>query len=283
MTEAGPIAGPRPSRRAVALVVAIDLSVATAVGVGVYFATRRFGPPTAPRSVRASASLCLPDECEGIEPTVRLRWSPPLAGGAVTRYVVSRDGAELDRVGARSTEFLDPDVIPGKRYEYEIAAIGEEGRGPPSPPVSTEVPLPPLEHARLSGTYDVTLTFRRIDLLSRFQGVDDPAVGDRTFQTWVLTPECVTSAGACDVRYFAQATLERRGKVYVGPVQSEARCGQQEVRSTETLTLQPTRAEVFEGVFIAVAIRGKIEVEFPCGGEKVHAVATVSGRAALTT
>lgn len=283
MTEVRPTARPKPTRRAVALVVVIDLCVATAVGVGVYFATRRFGPPTAPRAVHASATLCLPDECEGIEPTVRVSWSPPLAGGAVTRYVVSRDGVELEWVGARATGFLDPKVILGERYEYEISAIGDEGRGPPSQPASTEVPLPPLEHARLSGTYDVTLTFRRIDLLTRFQGVDDPAIGDRAFQSWVLTPECVISAGACDVRYFAQATLKRRGSVYVGPVQGEARCGQQQVRSTETLTLEATRAKVFEAVFIAVAIRGKIEVDFPCGGEKVHAVATVSGRAAFAT
>lgn len=276
-------ARPRPSRRAVALVVAIDLAVATGVGSGVYFATRRFGPPTAPRAVDASASVCVPDACDGIEPSVQLRWSPPVAGGAVTRYVVFRDGSELERLDARATEFVDPEVILGARYEYEVSAIGDEGRGPPSPPVSAEVPLPPLELARLSGTYDVTITFLKIDLLSRFQGVDDPAVGDRAFESWVLTPECVTSAGACDVRFFTQATLERKGRVYVGPVQSEAGCGGEPVRSIQTLTLRATRGDVFEGVFIAVAIGGKIEVDFPCGGEKVHAVATVAGRVTFTT
>jgi hypothetical protein len=111
---------PRPGRRAVALVVALDLVIATAVGVGVYFATRRFGAPTPPRNVAASASVCVPEECPQVTPSVSLRWAPPLAGGDVNTYVVLRGGEEIGRLGPRSTEYADEAVPMGKRYEYEV-------------------------------------------------------------------------------------------------------------------------------------------------------------------
>jgi hypothetical protein len=71
-------ARPKPTRRAVAFVVAIDLAIATGVGFGVYFATRRFGPPTPPRNVEATAAVCVPEECSEVSATVSLSWAPPV-------------------------------------------------------------------------------------------------------------------------------------------------------------------------------------------------------------
>ena len=133
---------PRPSRRAVAIVVALDLVIATAVGVGVYFATRRFGPPT-PTSERGGVGLGLraggvpPGDAVGVPP---LGASP--RGWRREHVRRPRGGEEIGRLGPRSTEYADEDVTMGKRYEYEVVAIGDEGRGRPSPPVSIRTPIP---------------------------------------------------------------------------------------------------------------------------------------------
>ena len=268
---------PRPSRRAVAIVVALDLVIATAVGVGVYFATRRFGAPTPPRNVAASASVCVPEECPQVTPSVSLRWLPPLAGGDVNTYVVLRGGEEIGRLGPRSTEYADADVTMGKRYEYEVVAIGDEGRGRPSPPVSIRTPIPSIAHARLSGFYDVELVFRQIDLLTLFEGVRDPAVGDRALQDWKIESACPVSEGACDIHLFG-VTLSRDGRRYSGLVPTEATCGPARVQGTQTVTLLVTAGRVVGGTFYATAFTGRSEVDFHCKDGDVHAVANIRGR-----
>ena len=199
-----------------------------------------------------------------------------LAGSDVLRYVVLRDGEEVARVPSQARGFVDEDVTIGTQYGYEILAIGEEGRGPAAPKVTVRAPLPPIEHARLSGFYDVILIFRRIGLLS-FEGVRDPAVGDRTLQDWQISSVCDTFEGACDVRMLG-GRLRRDGARYRGTVPSVAFCGDERVSSTQTVTLDVTRARVVGGVLYALAFRGRSQVDFRCpGGGKVHAVASFSG------
>lgn len=265
-----------PGRRAVAVVVAVDLAIATAVGFGVYFAKRQFGPPTPPEDVGASAALCDPTECSEVTPQVTLRWTPPVAGSEVVGYVVLRDGEEVARVSPGAREFVDEDVTVGDRYGYDVLAIGEEGRGVPAPTVSVRAPVPPIEHARLSGWYDVVLVFRQIGFLSRFEGVDEPAVGDRALQDWQITSDCDTFAGACDVRLLG-GTLRRDGRRYGGAVPSSALCGDDVVRSTQTVRLLVTESRVVGGLLYATAFRGRSDVDFRCGGGQVHAVATFTG------
>jgi hypothetical protein len=266
----------KPSRKAVVVVVAIDLVVATGVGFGVYFAARRFGPPTPPRNVEASATVCVPEECREITPSVSLSWTSPLAGGEVTAYVVLRQGEVVERLGPATTEFTDPDVDIGERYGYEVFAIGDEGRGRPSPLVSVRTPIPPIEHAHLGGFYGVRLVFRQIDLLSRFEGVPDPAVGDRTFQEWEILPVCTAFRGACNVTLFGWE-LVRHGREYTGSLPSNATCGNERVESKRTVTLRVTKARVVGHVLTVSAFTGVSEVDLRCGGEKVHAVAGISG------
>ena len=268
---------PRPSRRAVAIVVALDLVIATGVGVGVYFANRRFGAPTPPRNVAASGVVCVPDECSVITSSVSLTWKAPLAGGEVQTYAVLRGGEEIAQVRPAATEFSDPNVEIGRRYEYEVLAIGDEGRGRPSPAVAVRVPVPGLEHARLSGFYDVRLVFRQIDLLTSFEGVNDPAVGDSTLQDWQIESACDTFEGACDVRLFG-VTLDRDGRRYAGLVPNRASCQKRPVEARQTVTLRVTTARVVGGVLYATAFKGRSEVDFRCQGETVHAVAEISGR-----
>jgi hypothetical protein len=258
------------------VVVALDLAIATGVGFGVYFATRRFGPPTPPRNVEASAAVCVPKRCSEISPTVSLSWAPPLAGGDVTTYVVLRGDVEVGRLGPASTEFTDPEVEIGQRYRYEVFAIGDEGRGRPSPVVAVRTPIPPIEHAHFAGFYGIELVFRQIDLLSRFEGVPDPAVGDRTFQEWDILPACGPFQGACNVTLFGWE-LARQGRSYKGSLPSTASCGGEGVEGQQTVTLRVTDAVVVGRVLTVSTFTGTSEVSFPCGGEKVHAVAAIAG------
>lgn len=269
-------ARPKPTRRAVAFVVAIDLAIATGVGFGVYFTTRRFGPPTPPRNVEATAAVCVPEECREVSATVSLSWAPPIAGGEVTTYVVLRGREEVARLGPASAEFTDPDVDIGQRYHYEVFAIGEEGRGRPAPTVSVRTPVPSIEHAHFAGFYGIELVFRQIGLLSRFEGVPDPAVGDRTSQEWDIVSVCAPLQGACNVTLFGWE-LDRRGRVYKGTIPSTAFCGGRRVEGRQTVTLRVTDAAVVGRVLFVSTFEGMSEVSFPCGGEKVHAVAGISG------
>ena len=267
---------PKPSRRAVAFVLAVDLAIGGAVGFSVYFATRRFGPPTPPRDLQASAALCLPEECREITPSVTIRWAPPVAGGEVTGYVVRRGGEEIGQLGASALTLTDPDVAIGKRYGYEVLAIGEEGRGRPSAMVDVRVPPPPIEHAHFGGAYDVVLVFRRIDLLTRFEGVANPAVGDRSLEGWDLLSVCPPLEGACDVGLFG-FELIRSGRTYRGTLPSDARCGNERVTSKKIVTLRVTEASVVGKVLIASRFKGVTTVDFRCGGDDVHAVASFTG------
>jgi hypothetical protein len=274
--EVSTVVRPKVGRRAIAVVAALDLAIATAVGFGVYFATRRFGPPTPPRSVEASATICVPDDCSEITPTVSLGWTPPLAGGEVTTYVVVRDGEEVERLGPATTDFTDTDVEIGTKYAYEVFAIGDEGKGRSSPVENVQTPIPSIEHSRFGGSYGVRLVFRQIDLLTRWEGVRDPAVGDRAFQEWDIVPTCTPFQGGCNVTLFGWE-LVRDGRGYAGTMPSGASCRNKDVESTQTVRLRVTKARVIGRVLTVSAFTGVSEVDFLCGGEKVHAVAGISG------
>jgi hypothetical protein len=276
MIETPAPARPKPGRGALAFVLAADLAIGSAVGFGVYFATRTFGPPTPPRNVQASAALCLLEDCDEIAATVALRWDPPAGGSAVTAYVIRRDGEEIGRLGASEHGYTDDEVVIDGDYGYDVTAIGVEGRGRPSPVVDVKVPIPPIEQAHFSGSYSVQLVFKRIGLLSRFEGVPNPAVGDRTTQEWDLLSVCAPLEGACDVALFG-SELTQHGRDYRGTVPSEATCGREHLRSKETVTLRVTDVKVFGSVLIATAFTGTSVVDFRCGGDDVHAVASISG------
>jgi hypothetical protein len=207
---------------------------------------------------------------------VTLEWAPPAAGGDVTTYVVRRDDEEIGRLGPSTRTFTDPDVSIGQRYGYDVYAMGAEGRGRPSSVADVRVPIPPIEHAHFGGTYDVRLVFRRIGLLSRYEGVPNPAVGDATSQDWDLLSVCPPLEGACDVALFGYE-LTRHGREYRGTVPAEAGCGDERLTSRETIVLRVTKASVVGQALIVTAFTGVAETDFRCGGENVHAVAAISG------
>jgi len=270
----------RTSRRVIALIVAIDLAIATSVGFAVYLANRRAGAPTAPRDFRLAATTCVPDECDIISASVALSWSPPAAGGPVTSYLVFRDGRQVEELGSGELGYVDRDVVAGEKRSYSIQAVGDEGSGPMSLPLTTRLPLPPLSSARLSGTYRVELTVLRVDLLSRYEGIRNPSAGDSATQEWSLRANCLETQGACAVRVgFGGNLLSRRGGItYIGQIPAQAGCGPETVHSTTTLTLRVADAAMADGVFMATTFEGRSETDFQCGSANVHAVSRVHGK-----
>jgi hypothetical protein len=272
---------PPPHGRArglIALIVVLDVLIGVGTGFAVYFSEREYGPPTAPLEVVARAATCVPEACDRISSSVTVRWSPPVAGGEVLRYVIFRDGEEFDRVDADTRRFVDDAVRPGERRRYEVQAIGAEGRGPRSNEVTAEVPLPAKDAARLSGEYEVELTFTRIDLLSRYEGVRNPSAGDTTTQDWVLIANCLATAGACDVRLGGGGSLQLRdGGVYAGEAPTQARCAGGSVRSTTSYELRITDVAMVDGIFAVTGFEGTSEVAFTCGDGTVHATSEVTG------
>jgi hypothetical protein len=123
------------------------------------------------------------------------------------------------------------------------------------------------------------LVFRQIDLLSRFEGVPNPAVGDRTFQEWDILPVCTRFEGACNITLFGWE-LVRHGRVYEGSRPSTATCGGERVEGRLAVTLRVTDADVRSRVLTGSTLTGMSEVTFSCSGDKVHAVAGISGELA---
>lgn len=266
----------RPGRGAVIVVLLLDVLIGVGVGFGVYFANRKYGAPTAPVDVQAQAELCLPADCEQVTATVMLTWSPPQYGGVVTQYVVLRDGQEREELKPDTTEYVDA-VLPGDKHEYEVLAVGDEGRGPLSAPVEAEVPIPPIEAARLDGQYRVVVELRKIDLLSKFYGIKGPSAGDTTVVIWMLKADCFANEGACDVSLYDEGKLRNDGRTYEGDVPAEAHCGKVKVRSRQDIEIRITQAKLEAGILYATAFEGTSTTKFACLGHEVDAVAIIAG------
>ncbi|MFM8487481.1 MAG: hypothetical protein ACKOCH_14225, partial [Bacteroidota bacterium] len=90
-------------------------------GAGVVWA--RFLRPPAPPEVRAS---------EGdLEDRVQVDWTPDPLSPAGTSYKIYRNGALLASVDGETYTFIDFNVIAGKFYTYQVAAVNSFGEGSP--------------------------------------------------------------------------------------------------------------------------------------------------------
>jgi hypothetical protein len=150
-----------------------------------------------PTSVPPPADLT----AEGDAFRVVLTWVAPVGDPQVEEYTVYRDGSLISTVSAPEVSFTDEDVVPGRRYSYEVEAQAGDL-------VSTRVeaeattPTPPLRAARVEGIFSV----RTKELSSSgYTELRAPTYG------WQFRPRC--RSGACDLRWSSLQQKRVRGLV----------------------------------------------------------------------
>jgi hypothetical protein len=160
--------------------------------------------PPAPATTEAEPTSVSPPSdltAEANAFSVVLTWVAPVGDPQVEEYTVYRDGSPISSVPAPEASFTDEDVVPGRRYSYEVEAQAGEL-------VSTRVaaetttPTPPLRAARVEGTFSV----RTKELSSTgYTRLREPTYG------WQFRPRC--RSGACDVRWSSLQQKRVRGLV----------------------------------------------------------------------
>jgi hypothetical protein len=184
---------------------------------------------------------------------VVLTWTGPIPADPDARYEVRRDEIFLAYVSLPERRFEDTNVIPDKRYAYEVRV--ETGDGLFSDPVRVraKTPIPPIVQARVEGTFDV-----------RTQFISKSGYGEYSAPTfgWDLTPVCPT--GPCSVRLrdnFYEALrlkLDRSGAAYTGSFSGQIglECTGTPMTSTGSIDLRVKRARVVDGEWQAVTLEG---------------------------
>jgi hypothetical protein len=186
---------------------------------------------------------------------VVLSWTPPAGEVEAERFTIYRDGALLSGVQASDSSFTDHDVVPGRRYSYEIVAAAGDLVSD-SVTVDARTRVPPLRTARVAGVFNVRAKPLSQSGYSRF--------GGGTFG-WRFRPRC--ESGPCDVRWNdltmrrVRAPLDRqraryRGS-YTGPFTVE--CSGNRVTSSVTIAFQVDAARPLAGEWRATRIRGTLD------------------------
>jgi hypothetical protein len=278
-------AGPEPPdgrRRRLIIGGVVALVVAGAVGVAAAIAARGGQPTAAAPSPALSASptifapVALAEEVEAFAVTVS--WSQPDGGTEIDRYSVYRNGNFVGTVIAPASTYLDEDVGPGKKYTYEIEALGG-GLVSDRASVEVKTKVPPLKDARLKGTFNVMLT-------TKSQYGFQASLGKFTMGLR-FSPKCDT--GACNVTVKVlnfkqlQGTLKRKGTSYSGKDSGKFNASCAGTTTTSTLTFQLTvkKAKAVSGEWRATRLAGTIKQVDPAGLGCVGAGATYSITARL--
>lgn len=185
---------------------------------------------------------------------VVLSWTPP-GGDYVERYALFRDGAALTTIVGTAATYTDEDVAPGLPYSYEIEsrrgdAVSERVAA------DTETAVPPLQSARVDGTFNITTTFVRKTGYGDYQ---HPNFG------WRFDPQCPEGPCNVDVRDIHERAfrveLERKGAHYTGTYtgQFTIECGNSRSISTVTLNLHVDAAEAVGEEWLATSLSGSMK------------------------
>lgn len=197
----------RPPRRTIAALCLGALVIAGCTSGGGAGSSAAPGPGPAVVDLRVSqARVWAP---VGLTWAITLSWQPPPAT-AVDHYELRRDGIPLG--GAlTTTSYRDADVDPATSYTYQVVTI--PSNGVPSQPAVLKVRTnaPPLEEARLGGSFLV-----RMRVTSSKGLAADPSSGSLMFR---YDPRC--AAGPCSVHWSVRgrgprASLTRDGARYAG-------------------------------------------------------------------
>lgn len=258
------VGGPEPPSRGGLkrwLIIGGGVVVAIAAAIGIAMAVSRGDnepQPTAVASPLPSPTILAPVEVspDASAFAVTLSWTQPDGGTEVDRYSLYRNGDFLGSVNSPSTLFTDDEVVPGKKYTYEVEALGG---GLVSDRASVEVRtrVPPLKEARVQGTFNVVL---KTESQYGFQA----SLGKFTLG-WKFNPKC--DEGACNVTVkilnFSQlkGTLKRKGTFYDGSDTGKfnARCGGTVTSSTLSFDLTVKKAKAISDEWRASKLVGTLK------------------------
>lgn len=258
---------------ALAVLAAVGVAVAMAGGSGKPAATSSPSPAPSPTIF---APVALTEDVEAF--TVTISWSQPESGTEVARYSVYRNGSLVGSVTAPASTYTDEGVVPGKKYTYEIEALGG-GLVSDRASVVVRTKVPRLKDARVQGTFNVELT-------TESQYGFQSSLGKFTLG-WKFSPKC--ESGACSVSVtvlnFKQlkTALKRKGGSYSGSDTGKfnATCAGTATTSTLTFKLTVKKAKAIADEWRATMLVGTLEQVDPAGLGCVGAGATYSITAEL--
>jgi hypothetical protein len=276
-------AGPEPSGGRNRWLIIGGLVVVAAGAAGVAVAMARGGQPTATRvspspapSPTIFAPVALTEEAEAF--AVTLSWTQPGGGTEIARYSVYRNGVHVAAVTPPTTTYTDEDVAPGKKYTYEIEALGD-GLVSDRASIDVKTKVPPLKDARVQGTFNVSLT-------TTSQYGFQESLGKFTLG-WRFSPKC--DSGACNVTVKVlsfkelKGTLKREGTSYTGHDNGKfnASCAGTRTSSTLTFHLTVKKAKAISDEWRATKLVGSLKQVDPAGLGCIGAGATYSVTAKL--
>jgi hypothetical protein len=204
--------------------------------------------------------------------SVTLVWDPPAGGrGSVARYEVFRDGKRVTR--STRPKYRATGLTFGTQYRFWVVAVGADDRASRRVVRSVTTKLPPLNAARLAGTFNVSASLTS-------------SAGERVrFSshsiTWSLLPTCPDAA--CDVSFtathrFGSGSVVASGVLdwsgtgvytgrWIGSFGTTCRNHGQDAISTLEITMRATSAHVEGNLWVATDIAGSIHERVDgCGG-----------------
>jgi hypothetical protein len=185
---------------------------------------------------------------------LHLVWDPP-AEGSFDHYRVSRDGTLVDG-DVVLPSWTDHTVVPGTRYTYSVVGVMADGiRGRPEDS-TIRTASPPLDDARLQGTFVMVLR------AARWSGTHNPVQGGRVL--FRFDPRC--ARGPCGVLWTVrdrdtEMRLARDGATYVARGRTPLllrNCLGDEVAETLKADLRVVNATVRQGRWQATKIEGTL-------------------------
>jgi hypothetical protein len=183
--------------------------------------------------------------------SVRLRWRPSAEGTPAEQFDINRNNRLITSVAGTQTTFVDDQVMPGKKYTYEvIARVGDVfAERVWTPALTTK---PPLTKARLEGNFNIVAR-----LESQYGYISSGR--KRTTLGLNFFPKCTT--GPCrriewqdlHLKRF-KGVLVRTGKRYHGTYTGffGSTCSGTHTTSNVTLEFEVTKARAYPG-----ALRGE--------------------------
>lgn len=216
--------------------------------------------------------------------SVVLRWKRPAHGERPERYIVHRDGDEIERTTNRT--FTDTDVTWGTSHVYRVQSAAEGETSKSTPAKRVDVPNPPLSEARLEGSAGTSMNLT-------YHAPFGSASGWTHSANWTFSPAC--GAGPCSVSWSAShngstfsgptgGTLSRSSGTYSGSDGSPSpnSCGNTNVPTTVRIIVRVVSAAKIGSEWRATAFSGTMTeyTNWPaaCGGNTQRTAAwTFSG------